>query len=178
MTEEQTGAEHERHQLEELRAAKDLFMREDPHSPLPPDARTTFAGLHYYPPNDALRFDLTLDKDVSSEPVEIETTTGGARQYRRAGKIHFEVDGQEATATVFESGDTLFLPIRDATSTTETYPAGRYVEPEMNDDGTVHVNFNYLYNPYCAYDARWSCPIPPVENWLKVPIAAGEKRFQ
>jgi uncharacterized protein (DUF1684 family) len=71
----------------------------------------------------------------------------------------------------------LFLPLRDATSGDETYGAGRYLEPLMLDDGRVLVDFNYLYNPYCAYNDAWSCPLPPRENWLTVPIRAGEKAF-
>ena len=106
----------------------------------------------------------------------METSTGDRQEYRRAGKIHFDVDGQTAQLTIFQDPEgELFLPLRDATSGKETYGAGRYLEPELIDDETVHVDFNYLYNPYCAYNEAYSCPLPPVENWLRVPIAAGEK---
>lgn len=165
------------HELEELRAAKDDFMRNDPHSPLLEDQRRSFEGLHYYPPNDALRFELQLDTDVSDEPVPMQTSTGGEREYHRAGKIHFTVEGQDATLTIYQSDGELFLPVRDATSSTETYPAGRYLEPEPLGEGRVRVDFNDLYNPYCAYNEAWSCPIPPAENWLRLPLRAGEKRF-
>jgi uncharacterized protein (DUF1684 family) len=164
-------------ELAAFRAAKDEFMRDDPHSPLPHASVESFTGLVYYPPNESLRLMLPLDPAVSSEPVSMETSTGGSQEYRRAGKVHFEVDGQPAEVTIFESDGELFLPLRDATSATETYPAGRYLEPQRLDDGRVLVDFNYLYNPYCAYDDVWSCPVPPVENWLSVPIRAGEKRF-
>ncbi|HLJ68403.1 MAG TPA: DUF1684 domain-containing protein [Chloroflexota bacterium] len=163
-------------ELAEFRAAKDAYMR-GPDSPLGPQQRAGFQGLDYYPPNASLRLELPLDGDVSDEPVTMETSTGGAQEYRRAGKIRFEVDGQPAELTIFASHDQLFLPLRDATNRTDTYPAGRYLEPEPLGDGKVLVDFNYLYNPYCAYNDQWSCPIPPVENWISVPIAAGEKRF-
>ena len=75
--------------------------------------------------------------------------------------------------------DGFFVPFRDATSGTESYPAGRYIdlEPDAVDrtTWTVHLDFNYAYSPSCAYDDRFSCPLPPPENWLQVPIRAGEK---
>ncbi|GAC1661575.1 MAG: DUF1684 domain-containing protein [Acidobacteriaceae bacterium] len=163
-------------ELEQFRAAKDEFML-GPDSPLTDDQKTTFEHLSYYPPNDALRVEASLDPDVSSEPLVMQTTTGEEQEYVRLGKVHFEVDGQSVALTVFGGGDQMFLPMRDATSTEDTSPAGRYVEPEPAGDGKVLLDFNYLYNPYCAYNPRWSCPIPPVENWLQVPIRAGEKRF-
>ncbi len=71
----------------------------------------------------------------------------------------------------------LFLPLRDATSGEETYGAGRYLEPQPAAEGWVLMDFNCLYSPYCAYNEAWSCPLPPRENWLSVPIRAGEKTF-
>lgn len=163
--------------LVEFRTAKDDFIRTDPQSPLPEGARTTFTGLNYYPLDDALRFELPLDTNVPHEHITMDVTTGGSREFHRAGKIHFNIAGQPAELSIYESDGTLFLPLRDATSKAETYRAGRYLEPELIDDGTVLVDFNYLYNPFCAYDDRWSCPVPPTENWLQVPLAAGEKRY-
>jgi uncharacterized protein len=71
--------------------------------------------------------------------------------------------------------DRFFVPFMDATSGTETYAAGRYIEAELDANGNIMIDFNEAYNPYCAYSPRWSCPIPPVENRLKVPLRAGEK---
>jgi hypothetical protein len=82
--------------------------------------------------------------------------------------------------TLYASDEThdLFLPFRDATSGRETYGAGRYLEVEPpGPDGGVEIDLNYAYNPYCAYNPEWSCPIPPGENWLTVPIRAGERSF-
>jgi len=110
----------------------------------------------------------------------MQTTTGGTQIYRRAGVARFHVDGVPAPLTLFTSADTheLFLPFRDATSGNETYGAGRYLEVEPSGlDQRVIVDLNYAYNPYCAYNPDWSCPIPPGENWLAVPIRAGEKTF-
>ncbi len=71
----------------------------------------------------------------------------------------------------------LFLPFTDSTSGTDTYGTGRYLDPVLLEDGRVSVDLNYAYNPYCAYNDHWSCPIPPAENHLSVPIRAGEKTF-
>ena len=90
------------------------------------------------------------------------------------------VDGEAVSLTVYRGGygDEFFLPFADATTGRETYGAGRYLEVAVQEDGMHLVDFNHAYNPYCAYNPRWSCPIPPVENRLKVPIRAGEKLFQ
>jgi uncharacterized protein len=166
------------HLLADFRAAKDDFFGGDPDSPLTEEQQDGFAGLKYYPYNAALNIEAPIDRDVSHDAVIMQTSTGEQQTYRRLGKISFNVGDQEAGATIYRSphGD-LFLPIRDATSGKETYGAGRYVEPEMNGPDRIVVDFNYLYNPYCAYNDAWSCPLPPVENWLKVPIEAGEKSF-
>ncbi|MBT8206662.1 MAG: DUF1684 domain-containing protein, partial [Acidimicrobiia bacterium] len=80
-----------------------------------------------------------------------------------------------ADVTLYDTGaHGYFVPFRDATSGKESYGAGRYLDVHPNEDGTVTLDFNYAYNPYCAYDEAFSCPLPPIENWLEVPIAAGE----
>lgn len=167
-------------ELDEFRRDKDEFFRDDPRSPLTPEQRANFVGLSYYPENPSLRIEAELDTDVDrDEDIVMQTTTGGTQVYRRAGKVRFEVDGQPAEITLYESPEQhdLFVPFRDATSGKETYGAGRYLEVEPPMDGRVAVDFNDAYNPYCAYNPEWSCPIPPGENWLAVPIRAGEKDF-
>ena len=169
---------HEEHELAAFRAAKDAFLRDDPHSPLTHERRHAFAGLSYYPYNPELRLALPLDRDVPQDMLTLDTSTGESQEYRRAAKVRFAVDGQPAELTIYRGpGGELFLPLRDATSGDETYGAGRYLEPLMLDDTHVLVDLNYLYNPYCAYNEAWSCPLPPRENWLPVPIRAGEQSF-
>ena len=98
----------------------------------------------------------------------------------RWGKISFEVESQPAQLTIYKDADSgeFFLPFADATSGSETYGAGRYLEVETLPNGQLHVEFNYAYNPYCAYNERWSCPLTPLENRIQVPIRAGEKNFK
>ena len=115
---------------------------------------------------------------------EMETSTGEMRLYRRYGRITFQVNGEEAQLTIYSDphGQDFFLPFRDATSGKETYGAGRYLDnhrpaltPLANDQ--FQIDFNFSYNPYCAYNPHYSCPLPPRENWLSVPIEAGEKNY-
>lgn len=146
-------------------------------SPLDSRDRATFNGLKYFPENRELAFNLRLDAEVPHDPVVMETSTGRRRNYQRAGRIRFPVDGQTIVLSVYEDESGYFLPFRDATSGQESYPAGRYLEPAMVED-ELHVDFNYAYNPYCAYSPRYSCPLPPSENWFKVPIRAGEMKYK
>ena len=107
----------------------------------------------------------------------MQTSTGGVQEYIRHGKFKFQVDGQEAELTIYQSEHGFFLPFVDSLAGSETYPAGRYLEPEALPGNHFLVDFNVAYNPYCAYNETWSCPITPAENRLKVPIRAGEKLF-
>jgi uncharacterized protein len=168
-------------ELEDFRRDKDAFFREHPRSPLTAGQRAVFAGLSYFPEDPGLVIEVELDTDVDrDEPVAMQTTAGGNQVYRRAGRVRFEVDGVPAAVTLYESDaqEELFVPFRDATSGSETYGAGRYLEVEPpGPGGRVVLDFNRAYNPYCAYNAEWSCPLPPIENRLQVPIRAGEKTF-
>jgi uncharacterized protein (DUF1684 family) len=92
--------------------------------------------------------------------------------------VSFEVRGEAVSLALYDSGHPgYFLPFRDATSGKASYGAGRYLDIEPNSDGTVTIDFNLAYNPFCAYNDAYSCPLPPTENWLQVPIEAGEKDF-
>jgi uncharacterized protein (DUF1684 family) len=92
--------------------------------------------------------------------------------------VRLTIEGEPAQLTIFEDArGGLFLPMRDATSGDETYGAGRYLEPDLQGGDRVLVDFNRLYNPYCAYNDQWSCPLPPRENWLRLPVRAGERTF-
>ena len=125
---------------------------------------------------------LVIEPEPPDDPAELitlQTSTGESAEYHRAAVVRFEVEGEPASLTVFReqySGQ-LFLPFADATSGTETYGAGRYLEVQPLDDGRLLIDFNYAYNPYCAYNDAWSCPLPPPENRLTVSIRAGERRF-
>lgn len=162
--------------LETFRQRKDVFFKHDPHSPLTPQQREAFSGLRYYAENAALRFELAVERFKRQTVVTMQTSAGDVAEFVRWGRIRFEVDGQRVALTVYASpsGGGFFLPFMDATNGEETYAGGRYLEIDPLPDGRFIVDFNLAYNPYCAYNPYWSCPIPPKENRLKVPIRAGE----
>jgi uncharacterized protein (DUF1684 family) len=164
-------------ELESFRADKDRFFATDPQSPLAPDQERDFDGLKYFPENPALRLVVTVEEFPKKENVQMQTTTGDIQTYTRFGRFKFTVDGQQAELTLYADPHSFFLPFVDSLAGTETYGAGRYLEPEPLGGGKFLVDFNLAYNPYCAYNERWSCPITPRENRLQVPIRAGEKMF-
>lgn len=173
-------------ELTALRAEIDEFMGYHPQSPLSDEQRAEFAGLPYYLPNADLVFEVDVDLFSADEPlIEMQTNTGDTRLHRRWGRFAFTVDGQAAELVIYSDpqGRELFMPFKDATNGIETYGAGRYMDnhrPGMRQiAGTrFEIDLNFAYNPYCAYSPYYSCPLPPRENWLKVPIRAGEKRFE
>jgi uncharacterized protein (DUF1684 family) len=165
-------------QLEQMRRDKDKFFKTDPRSPLSPEQKGAFKGLAYYPQNPALRFDTTIEPLPEPVPIQMETSTGDTQDYTKVGTFRFEVDGQAAELAVYVGEDGgAFVPFVDATSGTETYRMGRYLELEPRGGDRFHIDFNLAYNPWCAYSPHYSCPIPPEENRLSVPIRAGEKDF-
>jgi len=165
-------------EIDMLRAEKDDFFKTHRQSPLTPEQQRSFEGLNYFPEDPAPRFEATIEVFPNQETVEFQTSTGDVQHYIRYGKFNFEVDGQPATLTLYASEHGFFLPFVDSLANKETYGAGRYLDPERMLNGKVLVDFNQAYNPYCAYNERWSCPLTPFENRLKVPIRAGEKLFE
>lgn len=163
--------------LERLRQMKDAFFARSADSPLTPEQRASFTGLRYFPIDAALRFEVPLERADRGAPEEIQTSDGQVRLLPRAGVVRFAVNGHEVALAAYEQGDELFVPFRDATSGDETYGAGRYVEAHPTGDDRYLLDLNTAYNPYCAYNANWSCPLPPRENWLDIPIRAGELAF-
>ncbi|MGA2112729.1 MAG: DUF1684 domain-containing protein [Anaerolineales bacterium] len=163
--------------IEAMRKEKDEFFANDPQSPLEPAQREDFKGLSYFPVNAGLRFELALEPVDNAGVIQMQTSTGDVQEYRRLGRIRFSVDGNPAQLTVFGDEGGYFIPFVDALAGKETYGAGRYLEPGRLSSGRLLIDFNLAYNAYCAYNHNWSCPIPPAENRLNVPIRAGEKLF-
>jgi uncharacterized protein (DUF1684 family) len=164
--------------LEQFRLEKDEFLRHDPHSPLTPDQKAIFSGLRYFPENPALELRVPIEEFAEKQILSMQTTTGDVQEYERFGSISFEVEGQQAKLTIYHSPHGYFLPFVDSLAGKETYGAGRYLEPQRLPDGRFLIDFNLAYNPFCAYNEQYSCPITPFENRLQVPIRAGEKLFE
>ena len=167
------------------RNERDRVFKSGPDSPLPQSQRAQFKGLEYFPPNPALRFRVKLNRYPTAQRIRIGTNTGEVRSGLRYGYFDFEVEGKPCRLQVYRLDDDpaqsgapfLFMPFRDATSGIESYAAGRYIDLRENTSGTYDLDFNRAYNPSCAYDDRFSCPVPPEENRLAIPLRAGERRY-
>ena len=164
-------------ELTDFRAEKDELFAHHPQSPLTPEQKNGFKGLVYFPENDALRLEVQVERFEDQQLIMMQTSTGGVQEYTRYGRFQFHSEGLPAELTIYQSGYGFFLPFADSLAGEETYPAGRYLEPEPLPGDRFFVDFNVAYNPYCAYNEMWTCPITPAENRLKVPIRAGEKLF-
>lgn len=164
--------------LMQLRTEKDQFLQ-SPDGPLTDEQRPRFKGLSYYPPNFELRFDVALQPAAVADTVRFPTSQNTFDLYVRRGTFHFEAGGREQELTLFAAlqGGHWFMPFADRTSGRDTYGAGRYLDPEPLPDGRFRLDFNRAYNPYCAYNAKWICPLPPPENRLDIAIEAGERNF-
>jgi len=163
--------------LTAFRTHKDEFFAHHLQSPLTPRQRRAFTGLAYFPEVPELRMEVTVERFADSEEIQMQTSTGDIQIYKRYGRFQFMVDGQEAKLTIYADDHGFFLPFADSLAGKETYPAGRYLEPEPLANGKILIDFNLAYNPYCAYNDQYSCPLTPFENRLKVPIRAGEKLY-
>ncbi|MFM9106496.1 MAG: DUF1684 domain-containing protein [Chloroflexota bacterium] len=168
--------------LESYRQHRDEWFKNDPDSPLEPVDREAFTGLDYFPERKDLQLDLPVDDSGPGvgERVDIPTTAGEVKPFLRAGRITFDVDGSPVTLSVFTDArrGNFFIPFKDGTTGSETYEGGRFLDPKARPNGNLVVDFNYAYNPWCAYGEGWSCPIPPDENVVAIRIPAGERAFR
>jgi uncharacterized protein (DUF1684 family) len=177
--------------LTQFRRGRDDLLKSHPQSPIEPEDRPSFRGLQYFPPDPAYRLRAEFEPGDGAE-LSIETGgEDGAVRYRRAGQLVFELGGQQCRLTVLslaQYAGGLFVPFKDATSGRETYGGGRYLfDTAKNTDALVLevtpgssevvIDFNYAYNASCAYSPRWACPLAPPENFLKVPVRAGELTY-
>jgi uncharacterized protein (DUF1684 family) len=169
--------------IETERKEKDHWFRESHESPLPLEARHAFTGLPYYPVDPGLRFHARLVPYPEQEVLTFSTSKGSEQSYHRHGFFEVAIEGQIVRLNAYKpvhargGHEYLFIPFRDATSGKETYGAGRYLDLPVGGTDTYDLDFNKAYNPYCAYSDDYVCPLPPPENWLAVPVRAGEKAW-
>ena len=168
--------------MERIRTEKNAYFKINLHSPLNEKGRTQFVKLNYYPIETKYRYEFKLEREEDPDTLIMATNTGEERKAIKYGFFLFQVDGKSLQLTVFQFVDSaeeknLFIPFMDATNGKETYGAGRYIDLRQNDTDRYVIDFNMAYNPYCAYNPIYSCPIPPSENRLDVAIRAGEKVF-
>lgn len=171
---------------QEFQRQRNELFRYHPQSALSESQKAAFSGLSYYPYDPTFRF--LVEVQPSAEPIEhvINLTDDGPTRIRGFGTITISVASQPVSLSLYwimGYGGGIFLPFRDLTNRYETYGGGRYLLDTIkhadlgHEQGKIIIDFNYAYNPSCAYNPRWVCPLAPRENWLEVPIPAGEQRF-
>lgn len=171
-------------ELELEREQKDEFFVSDIGSPIPPARWRKFRGLVYFSAKPGYCLTLELKEHQDKRTVQVKDSKGNDRRYIRWGEFSFELNGQALALQAFKSDESekrLFIPFKDSTSGNETYGAGRYLDLEEEQDfadGKWILDFNRAYNPWCAYSENFACPLVPPENWLQVPIKAGERAYQ
>ena len=170
---DETGAD-----VAKIRSDKDENFRNSDESPNKDKA--SFKGLNYYSFNKDYIIDFALEKAEKTETVDIKMTDGTTEKLILFGKIKGELKDFTIALSIYqrENGD-FFLPFKDKTAPTETYGGGRYLDLPLKNakNNQLRVDFNLAYNPFCAYNEDFACPIPPAENTLPIRIEAGEKLF-
>ncbi len=145
-----------------------------------------FEGLDFYPIDLKYRVVAKFVRTPDEKPFKMRTTTDRLPEYVKYGEAHFTIEGTDLKLNVYKSTSVpkdpkytnyLFIPFTDYTSGDGSYGGGRYVDAWIPDGDILVIDFNKAYNPYCAYSKRYSCPIPPRENDLKIRIEAGVKDF-
>jgi uncharacterized protein (DUF1684 family) len=179
---------HEKYdkQIKKDRALKDVEMLTDEHSPIPEDEKAAFKKLNYYKPKVVFRKNARFERYDDAKRFLMKTTTDRLPEYSVYGKVTFRHKGKDYTLNVYQNielvkkpgfQDYLFIPFNDKTNGDETYGGGRFLDMTETGKDEIIVDFNKAYNPYCAYNHKYSCPIPPESNNLEIKIKAGEKKW-
>lgn len=167
------------------RKERDQFFKTHQRSPLTPAQKRRFKGLDYFAINPKYYFSGQIDREIHpiNDPkyyATFLTNKGTNKRYIRYGKFHFNLDGKDYVLEVYKSilSDTLFIPFKDLTNGKETYEGGRYIDAEILPGYKMDLDFNMAYDPSCAYNDKFTCAIPPKENFLNIDIRAGEKSLK
>lgn len=166
------------------RARRDGLFRNHAQSPLDAGQRKRFASLPYFPYDPAWRVRGAVEPALERETLVVDLGADGMIRYTRVARVRFQAGGHAAALSLFwieGYGGGLFLPFGDATNGALTYGGGRYLYDAIKGadlgagDGWIALDFNYAYNPSCAYNPRWVCPLSPPGNRLPFAVSAGEK---
>ena len=172
--------------IRDFQASLNASFRNPEVSPLPDRYRKDFEGLEFFPPDTAYRVRARLQLTPEALPFDMPTSTAEMTQERLFGILTFELQGQPYRLEVYQNPDLmlqegfedyLFLPFTDRTNGEETYEGGRYIDLRIPEGDVLLLDFNKAYNPYCAYNPSYSCPIVPEVNHIPARIRAGVKRF-
>jgi hypothetical protein len=168
--------------LEQERKDKNGYMLSS-NSPLIEEDKQNFTGLNYYPIDEEFKVTARIEKTNNKQPIFIESTTGEQLKYIPFATASFELKGQQHSVMLYQDWEEkdpnkLSLMFADETSAVETYGGGRYLDVMYRNTNSVIIDFNNAYNPFCHFNAEYSCPIPPRQNVLNIPIEAGEKIYK
>lgn len=152
-------------------------------SPLKDEDKQDFTGLNYYPVDEKYKVTARLEMLGKRQPIFIESTTGEQLKYIPFAYAYFTLDDKEQKLLLYQDWEEtdpnkLSLMFADETSAGETYGGGRYLDVTYRNTNSVVIDFNTAYNPYCHFNDEYSCPIPPRENLMDIPIKAGEKLYK
>ena len=157
------------------------------HSPLSSEDRVDFKGLDFFSISKDYRFEADFKRVENADTILFKTTTKRTPKYFAFGTANFTFNGKQYELTIYKSvrlmnveayKDYLFLPYTDASNGNGSYGGGRYLDPQMPKDGKIVLDFNKSYNPYCVYNKKYSCPIPPIQNDLDFEVKAGVKDWK
>ncbi|MBK5107436.1 MAG: DUF1684 domain-containing protein [Anaerolineales bacterium] len=169
-----------------FRSDLDHLFKNHPQTALTPEQVLKFSSLPYFPYDPAYRFLLPIEPLKGQEKVTINLQDDGPTLLIPFGQVSFALSGEPVCLTLYwirAYGGGIFLPFEDSTNGNETYSGGRYLLDTLKgadlgrEGDRLVIDFNFAYNPSCAYNSRWHCPLPPPDNQLAVPIPAGEKSF-
>lgn len=170
-------------ELNKFRRDKNQSFRQSENSPLEPAQKAAFDSLKYYPGDPAFMPHADISRNETPDTILLQTTGNQPDKYLNWGTVKFSINNAPQQLRLYVKADgrdsTLFIPFTDLTNGHETYGGGRYLDaplPKLNDT-EIQLDFNRAYNPYCAYNNQYSCPVPPADNRLQVAIPAGEKSF-
>lgn len=163
-------------EIEATRALKDSLFRHGPESPLRPEDAAGFPGLRYFPVDPAWRIPGEFHRYGRVRRLPMPDSAGAETVVERLGRFLFEHGGRSWRLEVYGSGKDGDLTVffTDATNGQQTYGAGRYAPLEVDEAGSWLLDFNRAYNPFCAYNPDYICPLPPEQNRLPFAVAAGE----
>lgn len=173
-------------QAEEFQAELNVQFSDSLTSPLLTEDLQHFTSLEFYPISEKYIVEATFKKARRQQPFKMKTSTDRMPMYKKYGTLYFELEGKKMQLHLYQNLELskkpgfenyLFLPFSDTTNGKETYIGGRYLDFEIPKSKKLMINFNKAYNPYCAYNYEYSCPIVPLENDLEVKIEAGVKKF-
>lgn len=155
-------------------------------SPLTDEDFKVFKGLDFYPINEKFIVEAKFTRTPNEKVFKMKTSTSRVPEYVKYGELLFTIDGKDFKLNLYQNielikkagfEDYLFLPFSDLTCGKESYIGGRYIDMRISKGATMTIDFNKAYNPYCAYNYKYSCPIVPLENNLDIAILAGVKKF-